>query len=283
MFIGGTLIFLAVLMLTYLAIRRRPPWLASHRAIVAGGVIFPVVTLTALLVYGLAVGRDVGGNAENPLRIEVVGEQYWWRVHYLDDKDRVVIADANELHIPTGRTVELTLRTADVIHSFWVPNLAGKLDMIPGHSNTLRMRADQPGVYRGQCAEYCGDQHAFMAFYVVVQEPETFDEWLTDRTRPVGTPANEHLGRGQSLFISSGCGACHAIRGTSAVGTLGPDLTHVGSRRSLGAGMFPNNRGTLAGWITSSQHLKPGNAMPSFDVLNGDELLAIAAYLESLK
>lgn len=284
MFGGAAVIFVLVMALTALAIRRRPAWLADRRTIVIGGIAFPVAALSALLVYGLRTAAALDGeSAEVPLRIEVIGEQYWWRVHYLDELGVRIAALANEIHIPTGRTVELALRTEDVIHSFWVPNLAGKLDMIPGRTNHLRLSAVRPGVYRGQCAEYCGAQHALMAFYVVAVEPERFGAWLAAQRRPATVPADPLLLRGRDLVLAGECVDCHTIRGTPAAGTRGPDLTHVGSRLSIGAGSFPNNAGTLAGWIASSQHLKPGNPMPSFDEYTGRDLRALAAYLESLK
>lgn len=284
MFGGAAVIFLVVMGLTALAIRRRPAWLAERRIIVIGGIVFPVVVLSALLVYGLGTAAALNrasGNA--PLRVEVIGEQYWWRVHYLDASGVRIAALANEVHIPTSRTVELALRTGDVIHSFWVPGLAGKLDMIPGRTNHLRLSAARPGVHRGQCAEYCGAQHALMAFHVVAHEPEAFEAWLAAQRQPAAAPIDPPLVRGRDLLLASECVDCHTIRGTPADGTRGPDLTHVGSRLAIAAGSFPNNAGTLAGWIASSQHLKPGNPMPSFDQYPGRDLRAIAAYLASLK
>jgi cytochrome c oxidase subunit 2 len=287
MFGGGALILLLVVALTAYAILARPEqrrWIAGNGFVIGGGIIFPVATLTVLLVYGLALTHDIG-RATGPaaLRVEVVGEQFWWRVHYLDADGRRSVASANEIRMPTGAPIDFVLKTSDVIHSFWVPSLGGKLDMIPGQVNTLRLQAARPGVYRGQCAEYCGAQHAQMAFYVVAEMPQAFERWLANERSSASEPGIPFLQTGKALFIASGCGACHAIRGTEAVGTIGPDLTHVGSRRSIGAGMFPNNVGTLAGWIASAQHLKPGNKMPSFDVLKGEELRAVAGYLESLK
>jgi cytochrome c oxidase subunit II len=195
-------------------------------------------------------------------------------VHYLDAEGRRDFATANEIRVPVGRPVELQLKSADVLHSFWVPALAGKLDMIPGRTNVLRVRADRAGEFRGQCAEYCGGPHALMALFVVAEDPQRFEEW-TQRQRRPAQAANPS-------FISH-CGACHTVRGTAAVGTRGPDLTHVGSRLTIGAGLLPNNAGALAGWIASSQHLKPGNLMPSFEAFSGKELRGLAAYLESLK
>ena len=287
MTIGSALIFALVLVLTALAItsgrRGRRGWMTDRRFIVWLGIVFPVVTLTALLVYGLAVARVLVADGPAALRVEVVGERWWWRVNYLDDEGAGRLTTANEIRIPTGRPIEFVLKTTDVIHSFWVPSLAGKLDMIPGHDNVYRFSADRPGIYRGQCAEYCGAQHALMAFYVVAMEQGAFEAWYAGQAEPAAEPQVPLAARGKALFFENGCGACHVVRGTPAAGRSGPDLTHVGSRLSLAAGTFPNNVGTLAGWISSSQHLKPDNLMPSFGNLRGDELRAIAAYLESLK
>ena len=187
------------------------------------------------------------------------------------------------MHLPVGAPVELVLRTADVIHSFWVPSLAGKLDMIPGRTNVLRMRAIRAGLFRGQCAEFCGAQHTLMAFHVVALDKADFDAWWASAVQPARQPAPGLRETGQRLFVSAGCGACHAIRGTPAAGDLGPDLTLVGARPSLAAGTLPNTVGAMAGWIASAQHLKPGNRMPSFAQLDGRELRAIAAYLAGLE
>jgi cytochrome c oxidase subunit 2 len=235
---------------------------------VGGGIVFPFVTLFALLVYTLVRASDMHGEDAQALRIEVVGEQWWWRVRYPG------FETANEIRVPVGRPVELVLTSADVIHSFWVPSLAGKLDMIPGRETRLRVRAGKAGEVRGQCAEYCGGPHALMALYVIALEPEEFLEWTEGQKKT----ANQQ----NPLFLSR-CGACHTVRGTAAAGKRGPDLTHVGSRVSLAAGLLPNNRGALAAWIASSQHLKPGNLMPSFEGFSGPELQALATYLEGLK
>lgn len=283
--IGGALIFLLVLGFLSAAIllrRRHTAWMANNNFIFGFGIVFPVVTLTALLAFSSIVSRALN-SPEPKLRIEVIGEQYWWRVNYLDAGGGIELATANEIRIPVGTPVEFILKTRDVIHSFWVPNLAGKLDMIPGRVNRYTFAATVPGVYRGQCAEYCGAQHALMAFYVVATSKQEFDGWFVQQTGNAPEPATPRLAKGQELFLKVGCGSCHVVRGTRADGQLGPDLTRVGSRLSIGAGTFPVNVGTLAGWTSSAQHLKPGNYMPSFGNLRGEELLAIAAYMESLK
>jgi cytochrome c oxidase subunit 2 len=202
------------------------------------------------------------------LRIHITAEQWWWRVRYPG------FETANEIRIPAGQPVELVLSSADVIHSFWVPTLAGKVDMVPGRENRLRVRAERAGEYRGQCAEYCGGPHGLMAFFVVALESSDFEAWTSHQQRPA-TASN--------VLFTSLCAACHTVRGTSAAGTRGPDLTHLASRRTIAAGLLPRNEGTLAAWIASSQHLKPGNLMPSFGMLAGDELRSLAAYLESLR
>jgi cytochrome c oxidase subunit 2 len=286
MVIGAGLIFLLVMALTAVAClggAARAHWLSRKGVIIGGGVIFPVVTLSALLMYGLLLSRNLVMAGSPALRIEVVGEQFWWRVHYLDASGAPNLVSANEIRIPTGLPIEFVLKSKDVIHSFWVPSLAGKLDMIPGRVNSYRFAAERPGVYRGQCAEYCGAQHALMAFYVVAMEKAEFDTWYAQQREPAPEPGIAFLARGKALFLENGCGACHTVRGTPANGTIGPDLSHVGGRVSLAAGTYPNNAGTLAGWISSAQHLKPGNLMPSFGNLTGEQLRATAAYLESLK
>ena len=287
MFIGGGLILLLVIALTacaLLARTERRRWLKRQGFVIGAGIVFPVVALTALLTYGAILSRDLVAHAARPdLRIEVVGERWWWRVRYLDRNGETWFATANEIRVPVGKSVEYLLLSQDVNHSFWVPNLAGKLDMIPGVANRYRFAADRPGIFRGQCAEYCGAQHTFMAFFFVALAPDEFEAWASDQARPVSPPTTDVLRQGEALFLANGCGSCHQVRGTPASGQLGPDLTHVGSRLSIGAAMFPNNVGTLAGWIASTQHLKPDALMPSFGNLTGVELRAMAAYLESLK
>lgn len=293
MIVGAAVVFLVVLAFTVHALAARADWRAKIGGaglIVGGGVVFPVIVLSALLVYGLrATDRIVETEEPAALRIEVVGEQFWWRVRYLDQAGGTDAATANEIHIPVGRPVDLYMKAADVIHSFWVPNLAGKIDMIPGRSNRLRIEVEKPGVWRGQCAEYCGAQHAKMAFFVVAENGDEFAAWLQNQRRPAREPGDAFRQRGKTLFLSKDCGQkeccadCHSVRGTAAKEDHGPDLTHVGGRRSIVAGMLPNNPGTLAGWIASSQHLKPGSHMPSFDRFSGEDLRALASYLESLQ
>jgi cytochrome c oxidase subunit 2 len=256
--------------------------LGGERLIWIAGLGVPVIVLSGLLVYGLALTARLS-DAPRPgeMRIRVTGEMWWWRVAYLDAAGREVLQDANEIHIPTGRPVALELESTDVIHSLWIPRLGGKLDMIPGRRNILRLQADGPGEYGGQCAEFCGGPHALMALVVVAHDPASFEAWRARRLKPaLPFPS---VAAGAQVFRKAGCGACHAVRGTEANGVAGPDLTHVGARRTLGAGILPNNQGTLAGWVADSQALKPGNRMPAYPVLSGQELRDVAAYLDSLK
>lgn len=261
----------------------------GERLIWIAGLVFPVVVLTGLLVYGLTTTARVA-DAPTPgeMRVRVTGEMWWWRVAYLDGQGREIVQDANEVHIPVGQPVVFELESADVIHSFWVPRLGGKTDMIPGRRNFMRLQADAPGAYGGQCAEYCGGPHALMGLVVVAHAPDDYAAWLARQSRPAAVVPSAQgpltlIDQGRNVFAASGCAACHTIRGTEANGLAGPDLTHVGSRQTLGAGILPNNQGTMAGWISDSQSLKPGNRMPSYAVLSGQDVRAVAAYLESLK
>jgi cytochrome c oxidase subunit 2 len=283
---GGTAILVAVLALTAYALwapAEHRAWATKHHFVLGAGIGFPVIVLTALLVYTFVIEASLAGGAVEPaVRIAVTGHQWWWRVHYLDSRGEIDFVTANEIRIPAGRRVELTLESADVIHSFAVPNLAGKLDMIPGRVNRLKLQAHAPGIFRGQCLEYCGGPHAKMAFYVVAENGEEFERWRAKQRMRADFPQDAVAARGHALFMSH-CVACHTVRGTDAKGMLGPDLTHVGSRTSIGAGILPNNRGTLESWVSASQNLKPGNLMPSMNIFSGEELRAIAVYLESLK
>lgn len=264
--------------------------------IVVGGAVFPVVVLSLLWVMTL---HDLAANSEPEtpaaFTVEVVGVQWWWEVRYPDFGG---IVTANEVHIPAGQPIRLLLSTKDVIHSFWVPQVLGKMDMISGKVNETWMQADRPGVYRGQCAEYCGAQHANMALYVVADRPADFQAWLANERRAAASSSTADVIQGRQVFLSSPCVACHTIRGVSQVrgiggefrfdqnrpftSVFGPDLTHFGSRLSIGAGAVPNTRGNLGGWIVDSQTIKPGNRMPPVQ-LSGEDLQALIAYLESLR
>ncbi|MCU0945289.1 MAG: c-type cytochrome [Rubritepida sp.] len=286
LFVGGTAIFglvMALLAAALVAPGRLRQVLGSRGFVVGGGIVFPVVTLTALLLYSLGTSRAlVLPRSDSPLRIEVIARQYWWEVRYPDLGDGAVTA--NEIHLPRGREVELHLSSADVIHSLWIPNLHGKMDLIPGRVNRQRLTAERTGVLRGQCTEFCGLQHSFMAFWTVVQEPEAFEAWIARQREPVPPPADAQAAQGMRVFGEAGCGACHAVRGTQWQGRLGPDLSRIGSRLSLAAGALENHRGTLAGWIAGAQDIKRGNSMPAYGrALDGEDLLALAAWLEGLR
>jgi cytochrome c oxidase subunit 2 len=251
--------------------------------IVGAGVVVPTVTLTVLLVFGLAMlPRAVARAPEGSLRIDVVGEQWWWRVTYQRPGAGPVVL-ANEIRLPVGEPAQFRLESDNVIHSFWIPSLAGKMDMIPGRVTWLTVRPTRTGVFRGACAEYCGTSHALMAFYVEVMDRADFDRWLSAQSAPAMEPRGEPAARGSELFQSNGCGACHAVRGTPADGVIGPDLTHVGGRLSIGAGILPTEPEPLRRWIARSEAIKPGVHMPAFGMLPDDELRALAAYLHDLK
>jgi cytochrome c oxidase subunit 2 len=286
LFAAGAFVLLVVVVAIAAAIRGPAPMralLASPRAVAWGGVVFPAASLTVLLAYGVWMTRAAAITRDDAaaLRIAVVGEQWWWRVEYQQADG--TIATANEIRLPTHRPVVFILRSADVIHSFWVPNLGGKVDMIPGRTTYLRVRADSPGVLRGQCAEFCGGPHALMALPVVVMPPAEFDAWLTGQAGLAIEPAPPAERRGRELFLAAGCGACHTIRGTPAMGTLGPDLTHLASRRAVGVDTVAMGQTNIARFIRDGQHMKPGNLMPPFRIFAPDELDAVAAYLAGLR
>jgi cytochrome c oxidase subunit 2 len=242
--------------------RLRP---SGQRAMVAlGGVLLPAAAAVALMVGSAVAGRGSPAAAppEGAMTVEVTGHRWWWEAHYLDEGGRRIATVANELHVPVGRPVKVLLKSADVIHSFWAPNLQGKADMVPGRTNVSWFVADREGTFRGQCAEFCGEQHAKMAFLVVVEPAARFDEWLERQAMPADAPTDPLARRGLEVFESAGCAACHAVRGTAAAGRLGPDLTHLAARATLAAGSLPNGRGALAAWILDPPGVKPGTTMP---------------------
>jgi cytochrome c oxidase subunit 2 len=282
---GAAVIWFTVVGLALYIIRGRPEAHGRGFAaflIIAGGAVIPTVVLGALLAFGLAMLPDLVAPApEGSLRILVTGEQWWWRVRYQGANGQPVEL-ANEIRLPVGEPVEFQLGGADVIHSFWVPSLAGKIDMIPGRTTRLPVRPTRTGVFRGACAEFCGTAHALMNFYVSVVPKDEFARWLEHQSQPAA-PAAQATSRGQELFLASGCPACHTIRGTPAVGVIGPDLTHVGSRLSLAAGTLPNERGAFRRWIARTAEMKPGVHMPPFGMLPGADLDALAEYLDGLQ
>jgi len=278
-------IFVAVAVLAAIALLASDGWrrrLASERLIVWLGVVFPVVTLGGLVLWAAAImGMAEPPTAAQAPRIEVSGERWWWRVTYVGE-DGTRIDSANELRLPVGRPIRVDLTSADVIHSFWVPRLAGKLDMIPGRTNTLTIHAGEAGASRGQCAEYCGGPHALMSFFVVAMAEDEFAAWLRKEASPARPPAGADAAAGHALFMRSGCGGCHAVRGTDAAGTIGPDLTHVGGRRSLAAAALQNDAPSFARWIRDGQHVKPENLMPAFGIFTEAELTSLSLYLDQL-
>lgn len=282
---GGLVIWLAVVSLAiYAYVQHKPLHRKGARLlIVGGGVVFPTLVLTGLLAYGLSLLPFFLAPApKGALRIQVTGYQWWWRVRYRPATGQPVEL-ANELRLPVGAPVELLLDSGDVIHSFWIPALGGKMDMIPGHQTRLRLEPTRTGTFRGACAEYCGTSHAWMAFPVVVQEVSEFERWLAEQAEPAVPPPEPLAARGAQSFIANGCGACHTLRGTSADGVLGPDLTHVGSRLSLGAGRLENEPEDFSEWVAHTEDVKPGVLMPAFHMLPREQLLALSTYLESLK
>ena len=282
---GG--VFALVLALVLYAVLRDPArrWnVGAERLIVAGGIALPVAVLSVLLPFGIRVGSGVtAANTPDTVQIRVRGHQWWWHIEYRDGTAAGAFETANELYVPTGRPVELTLTSADVVHSLWIPRLAGKLDLIPGRTNRLVIQADEPGVFRGQCAEFCGIGHAKMAFQVVAVPPAQFTAWARRLQAPARLPGDAVTRQGAQHFAAAGCGLCHAVRGHGAWGRTGPDLTHVGSRLTIGAGLLDNTRANLALWIVDNDTLKPGNRMPDFVELEPEARESISAYLESLQ
>ncbi len=293
-------IFIVVMVLLIGTLMRRQPEIepaAQHKnhsapeetesklkRLVTGATIVTVLILFVLLVASIGTGKATAdlGRKPNLLKIEVTGNQWWWQFRYLNDDPSQVLTTANEIHIPVGRTILIEGMSNDVIHSFWVPNLHGKRDLIPSRVNTEYIQADKPGVYRGQCAEFCGLQHAHMSFYVIAEPEDKFKAWMQAQLQPAPIPANTTLEQGKQSFLNYECIYCHQIRGTTASGQNGPDLTHFGSRRSIAAGTLPNTMGNLGGWIVNPQSIKPGNHMATIAV-KPEDLQPLIQYLESLK
>ncbi|HEV2106684.1 MAG TPA: cytochrome c oxidase subunit II [Thermomicrobiales bacterium] len=245
----------------------------------AGAMAVTVLVILVVLGFSLWTSRLLVEPDEPPaLTVDVIGNQWWWEVRYPE----VDAITANEIHIPVGEPVRVRLLSDDVIHSFWIPELSGKLDLLPGITNEFWIEADEPGTYLGECAEFCGIQHAHMAFLVVAEPRERFDLWLTGQVEPASFVADPLVERGQDIFLTAGCAACHTVRGTAADGEIGPDLTHLASRETIAAGMLENNLGNLMGWIADPQAIKPGNHMPNLP-LAPEELEAVVAYLLSLE
>ncbi|HEV2862351.1 MAG TPA: cytochrome c oxidase subunit II [Pyrinomonadaceae bacterium] len=253
----------------------------SH--LVIGGVAVSILIQFVFLVASYLTGDAVtSAMAKEHLTVKVTGRQWWWEATYENSVAQYTLTTANEIHIPVGVPVLFKLASTDVIHSFWVPQLHGKTDLIPGHETILWLRADKPGAYRGQCAEFCGYQHAHMGLVVVAEPPEQFKAWYDSQLGPAREPSTASEARGREIFVTAPCVMCHTIQGTEAGGRVGPNLTHVASRQTIAAGTLENTRGHLAGWVTDSQKIKPGNRMPPVP-LAPDDLQAVLDYLQSLK
>jgi cytochrome c oxidase subunit 2 len=282
---GALIIWAAVLTLALLACRSRagPAGRKTHWLIIGGGAVVPTIVLAGLLAYGLSMLPGLVAPAPpGSLQIKVSGEQWWWRVSY-PSSDGGKVELANEIRLPVGEPVQFTLESSNVIHAFWIPSLGGKRDMIPGRATHLALTPTRTGTFRGVCAEYCGSSHALMAFDVVVMEKPAFVQWLEAQSRPAVEPSSALAARGRDQFLANGCSACHTIRGTPARGVLGPDLTHFGSRLSIGAGIFPNVPDHARRWISEVNEIKPGALMPAYGMLAEDDLRAMAVYLDGLK
>lgn len=285
MFAGATIIWLIVIGLFAYSLTWTEPHHPKKAAvyIIGGGAVIPTAVLAGLLAYGLAALPELMAPApEGSLKIAVTGEQWWWRIRYLPP-DGEPVDLANEIHLPVGEPVQFVLESADVIHSFWIPSLGGKMDMIPGRETRLALEPTQTGEFRGVCAEYCGGSHALMSFITVVETSSEFERWLAHQREPAAAPTTPVAERGRELFLANGCGACHTVRGTAANGMVGPDLTHVGSRRSLAAGVLPNDPEAFARWISRTHDVKPEVLMPEFSMLPPDDLRAISHYLDGLE
>lgn len=264
--------------------RRSPSELHEQRTTwaVGGAMAASVLVILGLTVASYITTRHISPDPADPLVIRLRGYQWWWSATYLNAQPAESFTTANELHVPVGRPVRVELEAQDVIHSFWVPNLAGKQDLIPGRSNSLVFTVDLSGTYRGQCAEFCGLQHAHMALLVIAEPEDEFQRWRKAQLADANAPTTPEQSAGRDIFMAKACAACHTVRGTSAAGNLGPDLTHVGGRQYIGAGMLPTTRGSLAAWIADPQTIKPGNNMPLVP-LESRELNAVSAWLASLQ
>lgn len=283
MLVGGVVIWIAVVAALVYASRKKNAHSekAAGRVILWCGAILPTVLLCALLSYGMWLMPAIRPwlpDDQQVRRIEVTGEQFWWRVRYLDEAGEVMFETANEVRIPVGEPAHFSLKAADVIHSFWVPSLGGKMDMIPGRTNPLTLTADREGTYRGVCAEFCGESHALMAFTVRAVAAKEHDAWLA--ARQASKPLDAE---GLATFLNNGCGACHTIAGTAANGRIGPDLTVFGERGTLAAGTLPHTETDIARFIADPGEIKPGVKMPHFGMLPGDDIKKIAVFLKELK
>jgi cytochrome c oxidase subunit 2 len=288
----GTVVFVIFCAgLAYALLHRRGPLVAPTperdrrrtRMILLLGAVLPALVLLPLLFWTFSTLAAIDPRARRPdLVVDVVGKQWWWEIRYRDADPGRTFTTANELHVPVGKRVELRLTSTDVIHSFWVPELHGKTDLIPGRENVTWVQASRPGVFGGQCAEYCGLQHAHMGLLVIAQPEEEFEQWAARQRESAAAPGDSVTGLARRTFLGSACALCHAVRGTPAGGNLGPDLTHVASRRTLAAGLLPNTPGHLGGWIANPQALKPGARMPRVP-MSREQFELIHHYLLTLR
>jgi cytochrome c oxidase subunit II len=285
-----TVVYVAVLLALAWALSRRrrdddehadaARWMTRW---VTGATIVTAITLVVLTVSSEVAGRGlITPRGPGAITVDVIGHQWWWDFQYRDVTPSDIVNSPNELHIPVGIPVALDLSSRDVIHTFWVPNLQGKRDLIPGQVNRMWLQADRPGTYRGQCAEFCGHQHAKMAFIVVAEPMEQFQSWLRQQRAPAAEPQSDEQRRGRDILERTTCASCHTVRGTTAGSRFGPDLTHVASRQTIAAGTLPNTREHLQQWIADSQSIKPGNRMPPIP-LEGTELQEVVSYMRSLR
>src|SRR4051812_3977301 len=260
--------------------RAEPPAVTGS---VTTAVALTVVILLGLLVSSVWTGRTITSlHASSAVTINVIGHQWWWEIEYEDAVPSQRMHTANEIHVPLSRPVVLKVTSRDVIHSFWAPNLHGKRDLIPGYTTAIWLQADRPGIFRGQCAEFCGLQHAHMAFDIVAEPEADFDRWLDGMRQPARPPQGEEERRGRDLFMTTRCAGCHTVNGTDAHGLLGPDLTHIGTRSTIGAGTLPNTAEHMTAWVKDPQSSKPGNQMPP-NPLSADDIKALVAYMGTLK
>jgi cytochrome c oxidase subunit II len=289
--LGAIWVAVMIALAVALAVRRRPrpdPLAVDtarerrYTAVVATLAVATGVTVLVLTGLSYRSQRNLFRVEEEAVTIRVTGHQWWWEITYEDPDPSRTVATANEIHIPVGKPVKIKLASADVIHSFWVPSLMGKQDLIKGQENDIRLVADRPGIYRGQCAEFCGLQHAHMSILVIAEPPEEFERWRDAQIKSADPPSDPERQKGEAAFLSKPCVMCHSVRGTPAGGKVAPDLTHVGSRRAIAAGTLAMSRGNLAAWIVDPHGIKPGVNMPTIK-LEPDELNAVAAYLEGLK
>jgi cytochrome c oxidase subunit 2 len=290
-----SVIYALVLLFTVIAVARRhksisPPTLHPEQKrekrmtyTVSGLAVATIVILFIFMTRDFLTGRDMQAlNDPNPLKILVTAHQWWWQVKYENDVASNIVQTANEIHLPLGKAVHFDLQSPDVIHSFWSPNFDGKKDIVPGHPTSFWFRPTKTGTFYGQCGEFCGLQHAHMRFVVVVEPPEQFQNWLTAISQPANPPQGDLEKHGAQVFLNGNCIMCHSISGTPARGTVGPDLTHLASRQTIGAGTIPNTRGHLGGWVLDAPRIKPGVLMPQNNLSPAD-FQALLAYLETLK